>query len=80
MNRPMYLLVCTALMMAPCFLTRGDRRYMALPAFLGAAGLLATVLHELAESSGLTGFIPSHDMSEAVADPGNHFESSLALE
>jgi hypothetical protein len=80
MNRPMYLLMCTALMMSPCFLTRGDRRYAALPALLGAAGLLVTILNDLAESSGLSGFIPSHDMSEAVADPGNHFESTLVLE
>ena len=80
MNRPMYLLMCTALMMSPCFLARGDRRYAALPVLLGAAGLLVTMLNDLAESSGLTGFIPSHDMSEAVADPGNHFEPSLVLE
>lgn len=80
MNRPLYLLACTALMMSPCYLTRGGRRYMALPALLGAAGLLVTILKELAESSGLTGFVPSHDMSEAVADPGNHFESSFVLE
>jgi hypothetical protein len=76
----MYLLMCTALMMSPCFLTRNGRRYAALPALLGAAGLLVTILNDLAESSGLTGFIPSHEMSEAVADPGNHFESSLVLE
>ena len=80
MNRPMYFMMCTALMMSPCFLPRGDRRYAALPALLGAAGLLASLLTDLASTSGLTGFVPSHDMSEAVADPGNHFEPTLVLE
>ncbi len=80
MNRPMYFLMCTALMISPCFLPRGDRRYATLPALLGAAGLLASIVADLASTSGLTGFVPSHDMSEAVADPGNHFEPTLALE
>jgi hypothetical protein len=80
MNRPMYFMMCTALMLSPCFLPRGDRRYSALPVILGAAGLLVSILNELAESSGLTGFVPSHEMSEAVADPGNHFEPSHVLE
>ena len=79
MNRPMYFMMCTALMMSPCFLPRGDRRYAALPVVLGAAGLLASIFTDLA-STGLTGFVPSHDMSEAVADPGNHFEPTLVLE
>lgn len=80
MNRPMYLMMCTALMMSPCFLPRGDRRYTALPVLLGAAGLLVSILADLASPSRLTGFVPSHDMSEAVADPGNHFEPTLVLE
>ena len=80
MNRPMYLMMCTALMLSPCFLARGDRRYATLPVLLGAAGMLVTILTDLAESSGLTGFIPSHEMSEAVADPGNHVEPTFALE
>src|SRR5687768_10117617 len=80
MNRPMYLLMCTALMMAPCFLSRGERRYAAVPVVLGAAGLLVSILTDLVETSGFTGFIPSHELSEAVADPGNHFEPTLVLE
>ena len=80
MNRPMYLMMCAALMMSPCLLPRSDRRYTALPVLLGAAGLLATILTDLAESTGLTGFVPSHDMSEAVADPGNHGEPTAVLE
>jgi hypothetical protein len=80
MNRPMYFMMCTALMISPCFLPRSDRRYTALPVLLGAAGLLVSILNDLAESSGLTGFIPSHEMSEAVADPGNHFEPTHVLE
>ena len=80
MNRPMYLMLCTALMMSPCLLSRGGRRYATLPVLVGAAGMLFSILSDLAESSGLTGFIPSHEMSEAVADPGNHFEPTLVLE
>ena len=48
MNRPMYLMMCTALIMSPCFLPRGDRRYTALPVLLGAAGLLVSILTDLA--------------------------------
>ncbi len=80
MNRPMYLMMCAALIISPCLLPRGDRRYATLPALLGAAGLLVNILSDLAESSGLTGFVPSHEMSEAVADPGNHFEPTIVLE
>jgi hypothetical protein len=76
----MYFLMCTALMMAPCFLPRGDRRYAAVPVVLGAAGLLVTMLADLTQSSGFTGFIPSHELSEAVADPGNNFESTFVLD
>jgi hypothetical protein len=80
MSRPMYLMMCAALIMSPCLLPRSDRRYTALPVLLGAAGLLATILTDLAESTGLTGFIPSHEMSEAVADPGNHLEATPVLD
>jgi hypothetical protein len=80
MIRPMYLLMCTALMVSPCFLPRGDRRYAALPALVGAAGLLVGIIADLASTSRLSGFIPSHELSEAVADPGNNLESTLVLE
>ena len=80
MNRPMYFMMCTALMISPCFLPRRDRRYATLPALLGAAGLLLSIVADLASTSRLTGFVPSRDMSEAVADPGNHFEPTHVLE
>lgn len=80
MTRPIYLMMCTALMISPCFLPRGDRRYATLPVLLGAAGLLVSILTDLASTSRLTGFIPSHELSEAVADPGNNFEPTVALE
>jgi hypothetical protein len=80
MNRPMYFMMCTALMLAPCFLPRGDRRYAAVPVVLGAAGLLMSILTDLPETTGFGGFIPSHELSEAVADPGNHFEPAFLLE
>ena len=80
MNRPMYLMMCAALMMSPLFLPRRDRRYATLPVLLGAVGVLVSFVTDLASTSGMTGFVPSHDMSEAVADPGNHFEPTLVLE
>ena len=79
MNRPMYFLMCTALMMSPCLLPRSERRYMVLPALVGAAGFLASILTDLAQSTGIR-FVPSHELSEAVADPGNHVEPTLVLE
>ena len=77
--RPMYFVMCTALMMSPCFLPRTERRYTLLPALVGAVGLLAGILTDLTSSARL-GFNPSRELSEAVADPGNHFESTIVLE
>jgi hypothetical protein len=75
MTRPIYVMMCTALMATPCFLPKAERRYATLPALLGAFGLLASILTDRA-SPRLTGFNPSRELSEAVADPGNHIEST----
>ena len=40
MIRPMYFVMCTALMVSPCLLPRFQRRYAAFPVLLGAAGFL----------------------------------------
>ncbi len=80
MTRPMYLLMCTALMVSPCFFPRvGRRSYTALPALLGAVGLLTSLVTELS-SQRFDRFTPSRDLSEAVADPGNHLESAFLLD
>ena len=80
MIRPMYFVMCTALMMSPCLMPRARRRYAAFPVLLGAAGFLASIVTDLAATSRLGGFVPSRELSEAVADPGNHVESTLVLE
>jgi hypothetical protein len=80
MTRPMYFVMCTALMMLPCLVPRFQRRYAALPVLLGAAGFLASILNDLDSPQRFGGFVPSRDLSEAVADPGNHFEPTLVLE
>lgn len=80
MTRPMYLLMCAALMMSPCFFPRGARRpYTALPALLGVAGLLTSLVTELAAPR-FARFTPSRELSEAVADPGNHLEPALIFD
>jgi hypothetical protein len=76
----MYFLMCTALMMSPCLVPRIQRRYAAFPVLLGAAGFLASILSDLASSTRMSGFIPSRELSEAVADPGNHLEPTLVLD
>ena len=80
MTRPMYFVMCTALMMSPCLVPRFQRRYALFPVLLGAAGFLASILTDLGSPARLGGFVPSRDLSEAVADPGNHFEPTLVLE
>jgi hypothetical protein len=80
MVRPMYFVMCTALMVSPCFLPRSDRRYMTMPVLVGAAGLLVSLLADLTSPSRIARFVPSRELSEAVADPGNHLESTLFLE
>lgn len=80
MMRSMYLAMCAALLVSPCLFPRGGRRpYTALPALLGAAGLLTSLVAELAAQR-FTRFTPSRELSEAVADPGNHLESVLIFD
>lgn len=60
----------TALLLAPLFLPRGERRYAAIPMALGAVGLLTSVLTTPDAPPALTSeFTPSRELSEAVADP-----------
>jgi hypothetical protein len=73
----MYFVMSTALMLSPCLVPRFQRRYAAFPVLLGAAGFLAGMLTDVPSPGG---FVPSRDLSEAVADPGNHFEPTLVLE
>ena len=80
MIRPMYFVMCTALMMSPCLVPRIQRRYAAFPVLLGAAGFLASLLTDFASAARTGGFVPSRDLSEAVADPGNHVEPTLVLD
>ena len=64
------MLMCTALLLSPFFLPSSERRYAFIPMALGAVGLMAGLMTEtespLEESEG---FRPSHQLSEAVADP-----------
>lgn len=63
-------LLGAALLVAPWFLPRSERRYAAIPVALGAAALLTSMLTERDAPPELTAeFTPSHELSEAVADP-----------
>ena len=59
-----------ALLLSPFYLPKRQRRYAMIPVLLGAAGLLTAVMTqtECADEYG-TGFAPSRELSEAVADP-----------
>jgi hypothetical protein len=70
MHLAMDVLLGTALLLAPLFLPRSERRYAAVPVALGAVGLLTSMLTQRDAPAELTGeFTPSHELSEAVADP-----------
>jgi hypothetical protein len=59
-----------ALVLAPWFLPRAERRYAAVPVALGAVALLTGLLTKKDAPPELTAeFTPSHELSEAVADP-----------
>ena len=59
--------MCAMLVMSPLFFPReGRRRLGAVPVAIGAVGLLSRVVAGLCS---LAGFRPTHEMSEAVADP-----------
>lgn len=64
------VLLGAALVLSPWFLPRGERRYAAIPVALGAAALLTSLLTERDAPAEMTSeFTPSHELSEAVADP-----------
>jgi len=58
-----------ALMLAPWFLPRAERRYAAVPVALGAVALLTGLLTKKYPLAVTAEFSPSHELSEAVADP-----------
>lgn len=59
-----------ALVLAPWFLPRAERRYAAVPVALGAVALLAGMLTKTEAPPEITAeFTPSRELSEAVADP-----------
>jgi hypothetical protein len=63
-------LVCAALLMSPLFLPRSERRYAAVPVALGVIGFVSGLLTQTESSlERSTEFTPSHELSEAVADP-----------
>ena len=80
MNRPidtwakahlaMDVVMCGALLLSPFFLPRSRRRYAAIPMLLGGAGLLTSMMTQM-ESTADSGFRPTRELSEAVADPDN---------
>ena len=62
--------VCAMLLVSPLFFPRAGRRYGAVPVAIGAMGLLSRVVMGLcAQVDEAVGFQPTHEMSEAVADP-----------
>ena len=70
MHLAMDALLGTALILAPLFLPRDERRYAAIPVVLGAVALITGMLTRRDAPAELTGeFMPSHELSEAVADP-----------
>ena len=79
MNRPlstkthiaMDLAMYSALLLSPLYLPKSERRFAAFPMLLGAAGLLSALLTQTASGPEHLGFIPTREMSEAVADPDN---------
>lgn len=62
--------LCAGLMSAPFLLARSERRYAAIPVILGAVGFLTSLLTETESAPERDeAFTPSHELSEAVADP-----------
>jgi hypothetical protein len=64
------VMMCTALMLSPFFLPASERRYAFVPVALGAIGLVTGLMTQTESSTEYGGgFVPSRDLSEAVADP-----------
>jgi hypothetical protein len=70
------IVMCGALLLAPLFLPRLERRYSAFPVMLGAAGLLTAMMTKTESplENGI-GFQPSREMSEAVVGPDNNSQA-----
>lgn len=59
-----------ALVLSPFYLPRAERRFGVFPVLLGLAGLVTSLLTTTeAWQADETTFTPSHELSEAVADP-----------
>jgi hypothetical protein len=70
MHLAMDVMLGAALVLAPWLLPRAERRYAAVPFALGAVALLTGLLTKKDAPPKLTSeFTPSHELSEAVADP-----------
>ena len=67
MSRTTSTLVCAAFAAVPLFVRRADPRVRAIWLLVGAAGVLMNCLAETRERA--AAFTPSHELSEAVADP-----------
>lgn len=64
------VLMSSLLLLSPFFLPSSERRYIAAPVALGAAGLMAALLTQTrSPMEGSGEFRPSYELSEAVADP-----------
>ncbi len=64
------VVMCTALLCSPMFLPASERRYAFVPMALGAIGLLAGLMTQTESPiEHSEAFMPSHHLSEAVADP-----------
>ena len=63
-------MMCTALILSPLFLPASERRYALIPMTLGAVGLITGLMTQTESPTEYDGgFRPSHEISEAVADP-----------
>jgi hypothetical protein len=70
MHLKMDAVLGAVLVLAPWFLPRAERRYAAVPVALGAVVLLTSFLTKNEAPAEVTAkFTPSHELSEAVADP-----------
>lgn len=63
-------MMCTTLLLSPLFLPASERRYALIPMALGAVGLITGLMTQTESPTEYDGgFTPSHELSEAVADP-----------
>lgn len=70
MHLALDVMLGAALMLTPWLIPRAERRYTAVPVALGAVALLTGLLTKQDAPAEVTAeFTPSHELSEAVADP-----------